>query len=177
MPIDHLMITTSQQLHWPLHRSIIGRPATIYPLTVSEGDLKVPYTPLLFSGLRTQANIVASTVIHNLLVSFAAFMESRRRVNGMGLSLAGIEQAVGGFEGEQNRIRGNSMYIWPRSKGACLVLFRVRCQGKSKEKARRFCGNGSNDRIPGLQRIVRLNVDFRLMREYGIFMYMIGGLI
>ena len=71
-PIDHPMLTTSQQLHWPLYLSIMASFGTIYPLTFAEGDLKVPYFPFMTSGLRIQASNVAPRVICNRMLSFAA---------------------------------------------------------------------------------------------------------
>lgn len=93
-PIDHLMVTTSQQLRWPLYLSIMASFGTIYPLTFAEGDLKVPYLPFMTSGLRIQASIVAPRVICNRMLSFAAFHGIGAAIQKYKLDVIGIEQAM-----------------------------------------------------------------------------------
>ena len=71
-PIDHLMVTTSMQVPWPLYLPIMASLGTIYPLTLSDVDLRIPYKPFLFSGLRIQASLVAPRVISERMSGFAA---------------------------------------------------------------------------------------------------------
>ena len=105
-PINHLLVTTSMQISWPLYMSIMASPGTIYPLTVSDGDLKIPYTPFLFSGLRIQASIVAPRVIYKRMLSFAAFHGIGATVQRYKLDVAGIEQAMAGLREGKTRFRG-----------------------------------------------------------------------
>lgn len=105
-PIDHLMVTTSQQIPWPLYMSIMASPGTIYPLTVSADDLKIPYTPFLFSGLRIQASIVAPRVIYKRMLRFAEFHGIEARLQRYRLDEAGIEEAMADLREGRMRYRG-----------------------------------------------------------------------
>ena len=93
-PVDHLMVTTSEQIPWALYLPIIASPGTVYPLTVSDVDLRIPYTPFLFGGLRIQAIIVAPRVIYKRMLKFAAFHKIGANVERYGLDVAGIGQAI-----------------------------------------------------------------------------------
>jgi len=105
-PIDHLMVTTSRQIPWPLYLPIMASPGTIYPLTVFDGDLKIPYLPFLFSGLRIQASIVAPRVVYKRMLSFAAFHGIGAIVQRYRLDVAGIEQAMADLREGKIRFRG-----------------------------------------------------------------------
>ena len=105
-PIDHLLVTTSEQVSWPLYLSIMASPGTIYPLTVSEHDLKIPYPPFLFSGLRIQASIIAPRVIYKRMLKFAAFHGIGATVQRYKLDVAGIEQAMADLREGKTRYKG-----------------------------------------------------------------------
>lgn len=45
-PINHLLVMTSAQPDWAIHQSILAPGATIFPLSVVGGVLKMPYMPL-----------------------------------------------------------------------------------------------------------------------------------
>lgn len=134
MPIDHPMVTASQQLHWPLYLSIVESPATFHPLTLSQSDLKVSYTPFLFSELKIQARIVASTVIHNGIFSFAAFYGIRAMNQRHGL-VFGWYRASRGWIRRRAKSNLRQFYVHVAEKQSSLpkvVLYRVRCQGESE---------------------------------------------
>ena len=105
-PIDHLMVTTSQQISWPPYLPIMALPGTIYPLTVSSDDLVIPYTPFLFSGLRIQASIVAPRVIYKRMLDFAAFHDIAAVLQHYRLDEAGIEKAMADLRDGRMRYRG-----------------------------------------------------------------------
>ena len=105
-PIDHLMVTTTQQIPWPLYIPIMALPGTIYPLTLSAGDLKIPYTPFLFGGLRIQASIVAPRVIYKRMLKFAAFHKIGATLHYYALDEAGIEKAMTDLREGKIRYRG-----------------------------------------------------------------------
>ena len=105
-PVDHLLVTTSEQIPWALYLPIIASPGTVYPLTVSDTDLKIPYTPFLFSGLRIQASIVAPRVIYKRMLKFAAFHKIGATVERYKLDVAGIEQAMADLREGRTRFRG-----------------------------------------------------------------------
>ena len=105
-PVDHLLVTTSKQVSWGLYLPIMTSPGTIYPLTVSEDDLKIPYTPFLFGGLRIQASIVAPRVIYKRMLNFVAFHGIGATVQRYELDVAGIEQAMADLREGKTRYRG-----------------------------------------------------------------------
>src|SRR6186713_3088711 len=70
--IDHLLVTTSFQPDWEMYLSIMAPSGTIYPLSVSNDDLKIPYMPVILSGLKIQGSLVAAREIHREMLEFAA---------------------------------------------------------------------------------------------------------
>ena len=105
-PVDHLMVTTSEQIPWTLYLPIIASPGTVYPLRVSDVDLRIPYTRFLFGGLRIQASIVAPRVIYKRMLKFAAFHRIGAGVERYRLDVAGIEQAMADLREGRTRFRG-----------------------------------------------------------------------
>lgn len=53
-PINHLLVTASGQPDWGLYLSAMAPGGTIYPLSVSSGNLSIPYMPIVVNGLRIQ---------------------------------------------------------------------------------------------------------------------------
>lgn len=70
--IDTLLVTTSAQPNWDLYISVIKPNGTIVPLSVSDGDLKVPYQPLLFYQLSITTSLVAPRLVHRQMLEFTA---------------------------------------------------------------------------------------------------------
>jgi D-arabinose 1-dehydrogenase-like Zn-dependent alcohol dehydrogenase len=105
-PIDHLMVTTSQQIPWPLYMSLMASQGTIYPLTFSADDLKIPYQPLLSNGLRIQGSIVAPRVIYKRMLKFAEFHGIGPSLQRYRLDEAGIEKAMADLREGKMRYRG-----------------------------------------------------------------------
>ncbi len=105
-PIDHLLVTTSQQIPWGLYLPIMASPGTIYPLTLSEQDLQIPYQAFLFNGIRIQASIVAPRVIYKRMLKFAAFHNIAPILQFYPLDEAGIEEAMADLRLGKTRYRG-----------------------------------------------------------------------
>lgn len=93
-PIDHLLVTTRTQVQWSLYLPIMASPSAIYPLSVDEADLKVPYIPFLTKGLRLQGSIIAPRATHKRMLNFAAFHNIKPNVVRYELNKDGIDQAV-----------------------------------------------------------------------------------
>ena len=93
-PIDHLLVTTSAQIPWSLYLSIMASPSSIYPLSVVQGDLKVPYLPFLAKGLRLQGSIIAPRAAHRRMLNFAAFHGIKPMIARYNLNKDGLDQAV-----------------------------------------------------------------------------------
>ncbi|KAI4102580.1 MAG: hypothetical protein LQ339_004597 [Xanthoria mediterranea] len=105
-PIDQLLVTTSQQIPWGLYLPIMASPGTIYPLTLSEQDLQIPYPAFLFNGIRIQASIVAPRVISKRMLKFAAFHNIAPILQFYPLDEAGIEEAMADLRLGKTRYRG-----------------------------------------------------------------------
>ena len=74
--------------------SVLSPNATIYPLTVSQDNLTVPYMPLVVNGLRIQGCITPSRGTHVKMLRFAAFHHILPIVETFPMSIDGIETAM-----------------------------------------------------------------------------------
>lgn len=104
--IDRLLVTASAQVDWSLYQSLMNPRGVIYPLTVSDGDLKMPYMPLLASGLRVQGVVVGSRQIHREMLQFAATQGIKPIIQTFPMTKQGIEQCFEALEGGKMRYRG-----------------------------------------------------------------------
>ena len=105
-PLDHLVVTTSAQPDWTMYINVMNPNGTIYPLSVSEGDLTVPYMPFLLAGLRIQGGIVAARKIHMEMLEFAAEHNIKPVIQKFPLTLDGINEAFKTLEDGNMRYRG-----------------------------------------------------------------------
>jgi D-arabinose 1-dehydrogenase-like Zn-dependent alcohol dehydrogenase len=105
-PIHHLLVTTSEQPDWPRYLSMMAPSGTIYPLSVSQGDLKVPYIPILSSGLKIQGSLVAAREIHREMLKFAAIHNIKPVIETFPMNVAGVEEAFKKLEEGAMRYRG-----------------------------------------------------------------------
>ena len=71
-PINRLLVTTSAQPDWNLYIPVMAPGASIFPLSVADGDFAIPYMGLLANGLTVQGSIVAPRHIHQRMLEFAA---------------------------------------------------------------------------------------------------------
>ena len=93
--INHLLVTTSVQVSWPLFLPIMAPLGTVYPLTiVGEEELKIPYMMILQGGVRVQGSIVASRVLVRQMLAFAARHGVRAVTQEYRLDERGIEEAM-----------------------------------------------------------------------------------
>ena len=104
--IDRLLVTASAQVDWSLFQSVMNPRGSIYPLSVSQGDLKMPYMPLILSGLRVQGVVVGSRGIHRDMLQFAAAQGIKPIIQTYPMTKQGIEQAFEALEGGKMRYRG-----------------------------------------------------------------------
>ncbi|KAI9697519.1 MAG: hypothetical protein M1820_007785 [Bogoriella megaspora] len=93
-PIHHLIVCASFQVPWDLYLPILYKPASIYPLTVSFDELRLPYVPWLFGGVRVQASIVAPRSGYRRMLEFAALHSVRATIERYPLDKGGIERAM-----------------------------------------------------------------------------------
>ncbi len=104
--VDHLLVTTASQPDWNLYMPIMSPSGTIYPLTVSNDELKMPYMPIVLAGLKIQGSLVAAREIHREMLQFAAVHNIKPIVQTFPLSQDGIKDAFQQLEDGKMRYRG-----------------------------------------------------------------------
>jgi len=105
-PINHLLVTTSFQPDWKQFLPVMAPGGTVYPLTVSEGDLTIPYMPFLAGELRVQGGLVAAREVHREMLEFAAHHKIRPIIEQFPMSAEGITEAMKKLEDGKMRYRG-----------------------------------------------------------------------
>lgn len=105
-PLDVLLVTTSAQPDWKLYLPILANCATIFPLSVAEGDFAIPYMQLVAKGLRVQGSIVASRAVHRRMLEFAARHGVKPVVETFEMGVEGITEAMRKLDEGKMRFRG-----------------------------------------------------------------------
>lgn len=105
-PIDNLIVTTSSQPDWHLYLSVMAPGGVISPLSVDSNDLKIPYMPLLVTGLRIQGGIVSARQIHREMLEFAAQHGIKPVKMTFPLTLAGVNESMKTLADGKMRYRG-----------------------------------------------------------------------
>ncbi|KAG1876116.1 NADP-dependent alcohol dehydrogenase [Suillus tomentosus] len=103
--IKHLFVTTSHLPDWNLFLSVLAPNATIYPITVSHGDLVIPYTPIISKGLTIQGIFCASRGVHVKMLKFAALHGIKPITQEFPLTVEGIEEAMAKLDRGEIRYR------------------------------------------------------------------------
>ena len=93
-PVDRLIVTTSAQPDWNLYLPLLAPGATVFPLSVAEGDFAIPYMALLLQGIRVQGSIVAPRYVHQRMLEFAARHGIKPITQRFEMSEEGITEAM-----------------------------------------------------------------------------------
>ncbi|CAD0045917.1 unnamed protein product [Aureobasidium pullulans] len=93
-PINRLLVTTSAQIDWSVYLPVMAPGGTIFPLSVDEGDFKIPYMGMLAQGLTVQGSIVAPRFVHKRMLEFAAHHQIKPITQHYDMSVEGIEKAM-----------------------------------------------------------------------------------
>lgn len=104
-PIDHLLVTTSQQPDWKQFLPIMAPGGTIFPLTVSNDDLTIPYMPILTGELSVQGSLVAARQVHRDMLAFAAHHQIKPIIEKFPMTVEGIEESMQKLEAGNMRYR------------------------------------------------------------------------
>lgn len=96
--ITRLLVTTSAQPNWDQVLPMMAHRSTIYPLSVSEDKLEMPYMPLLVQGLNIQGSLVANRAVHHQMLAFAALHGIRPIVEKFPMSEDGLKSAMAKLE-------------------------------------------------------------------------------
>ena len=105
-PLDHLLVTTSAQPDWSIYLPIMAPGGTIHPLSVSDGNLEMPYMPLIEKGLNVQGSLVAAREMHRQMLDFAAFHKIKPITEMFPLTIEGINSAFEKLANGKMRYRG-----------------------------------------------------------------------
>ncbi|KAF2097528.1 GroES-like protein [Rhizodiscina lignyota] len=104
--LDYLIVTSSYLPDWNVYLPLLAPEGKIIPLTVSDGDFKVPYEPLLMRGLAVQGSLVSPRFAHQHMLDFAARNGIKPLLNTFPLSVEGIEEAFNVLTSGKMRYRG-----------------------------------------------------------------------
>ena len=78
----------------------------VLPITISQGNLSVPYLPFVLQGLRFQGSVVSPRRIHQQMVEFAAGNSIKPILMEFPLNEEGIEKGMKTLEDGHMRYRG-----------------------------------------------------------------------
>lgn len=104
--IDRLLVTMSAQPEWQKIIPALAPGATIHPLSVDEGDFKIPYMPLLAYGLNVQGSVVAPRYIQNRMLEFAALHKIEPIMEKFPMNEKSINEAMDKLNEGNVRYRG-----------------------------------------------------------------------
>jgi len=104
--VDVLLVTTSAQPDWKVYLPLMAPNAKIFPLSVSEDDLNLPYMPLLLSGISIQGSLVAPRWVHKKMLEFAALHNIKPMNNTFEMNEDGVNKAFETLENGKMRYRG-----------------------------------------------------------------------
>lgn len=105
-PIDSLLVTAAFQPDWKQYLPILAPRASIYPLSVAEGDLTIPYMPIIVKELTIQGSMVAPRHVHRAMLEFAARHNIRPIIEEFPMTLDGVNKAMDRMESGKMRYRG-----------------------------------------------------------------------
>ncbi|KAH8666991.1 chaperonin 10-like protein [Xylariales sp. PMI_506] len=97
-PLDRLLVTTSAQPQWDLLLPLMAPLSRIYPLSVSSGDLQIPYMPLILQGITIHGSLVATRAVHREMLEFAAVHKVKPITETFPMTLEGIKAAMDRLE-------------------------------------------------------------------------------
>jgi D-arabinose 1-dehydrogenase-like Zn-dependent alcohol dehydrogenase len=93
-PLSRLLVTTSAQPAWDTLLPMMAPKSRIYPLSVSAGNLVIPYMPLISKGIRVQGSLVATRTVHREMLAFAAVHGVRPVIQTFPMTEEGIKEAL-----------------------------------------------------------------------------------
>ncbi|KAJ7077259.1 putative NADP-dependent alcohol dehydrogenase C 2 [Mycena belliarum] len=104
--LDHLLVTASALPDWKPFLRVMKPTGTIYPLTVSSGDLAIPFMPIVGLGLTLQGASVASRAVQRRMLDFAARNNIKPIIERFPLTKRGVEQGMSRLRDGKMRYRG-----------------------------------------------------------------------
>ncbi|KAH7119378.1 chaperonin 10-like protein [Dactylonectria estremocensis] len=96
--LSRLLVTSSVQPNWESILSMMAFRSRIYPLSVSTGNLELPYFPIMAKGIRIQGSLVASRAVHREMLAFAALHRIKPVIEKFPMTEEGILEALDKLE-------------------------------------------------------------------------------
>ncbi len=93
-PLNRLLVTAAVPPNWDLILPIMAPRSAIYPLSVSSGNLEIPYMALILQGISVQGSLVAPRNLHRQMLEFAALHQIKPIVEKFPMTEEGIKQAM-----------------------------------------------------------------------------------
>ena len=96
--INRLLVTAAVPPNWELILPIMAPRSAIYPLSVSSGNLEIPYIGLILQGISVQGSLVAPRHLHRKMLEFAAQHQIKPVVETFPMTEQGIKEAMDKLE-------------------------------------------------------------------------------
>ena len=93
-PINRLLVTAAVPPNWELILPIMAPRSSIYPLSVSQDNLEIPYMGLILQGISVQGSLIAPRHLHRKMLEFAAQHQIKPVVETFPMTEQGIGQAL-----------------------------------------------------------------------------------
>ena len=93
-PINRLLVTAAAPPNWDLILPIMAPRSAIYPLSVSGGNVDIPYMALILQGITVVGSLVASRHQHRQMLEFAALHQIKPIVEKYPMTEEGIKHAM-----------------------------------------------------------------------------------
>ena len=104
--LDALLVTTSVSPDWNIMLPVLAPTATVFPLTVAEGNFEFPHMAMVGKGLTIQGSVVAARSVHRHMLEFAALHNIKPIVMEFPMTESGIEEAMSTLRDGKMRYRG-----------------------------------------------------------------------
>lgn len=93
-PVDHLLVSTSQQPDWKQFFKVMAPRGKVVPLTVSFEDMTHPYAPVLTSELSITGSVIPRRQVHREMLEFSARHKVAAWVEELPMTEEGLNTAV-----------------------------------------------------------------------------------
>lgn len=93
-PIDRLLVTAAAPPDWQAILPMLAPRASIFPLSVSAGNLDIPSLPVILSGIRVQGALTATRTAHRKMLAFAALHGIKPVIEKYPMTEEGIAEAM-----------------------------------------------------------------------------------
>lgn len=97
-PLNRLLVTAAVPPSWDLILPIMAPRSAIYPLSVSQGKLEIPYMGLILQGISVQGSLVAPRILHRQMLGFAALHGIKPILEKFPMTEEGIKEAMDKLE-------------------------------------------------------------------------------